>query len=201
MPWRGWPPGSVAADADAASAATDGLGYLPALLTALDVPLDSQMLVFSKTSVQAAHDLARSSAGDLLQRRRAVAHVPGAPGLEAIAGRPGARPGVLRADDGDAARRRSRRRGRACSCHHGPEHRRRAGHLRRLGDPGPDRRAAARRLAPSSPTTRAPFAERWGGWYVTARRGEQPRSRQRRGVESGRPVVAGPRVAPESAAA
>src|SRR5262245_24629201 len=35
--------------------AGNGWGYLPSILKALDVPIDSQSLVFSKTSIQAAH--------------------------------------------------------------------------------------------------------------------------------------------------
>ena len=46
-------------------------GYLRSVLTLLQVPVDSQTLVFSKTSFQvASEDLRRASPRALLQRRR-----------------------------------------------------------------------------------------------------------------------------------
>src|SRR5262245_13275860 len=63
----------------------DALGYLPAVLQALDVAADSQMLVFSKTSVQAPRISPDHPRAIYFNDRVMVAHVPAAPGLEIVA--------------------------------------------------------------------------------------------------------------------
>src|SRR5262245_24490496 len=60
-------------------------GYLRSLLEALGVPIESQLLVFSKTVVQRAYTTPRTPRAIYFDRSIAVAYVPGAPALEIAA--------------------------------------------------------------------------------------------------------------------
>src|SRR5260221_9524389 len=60
----------------------DRTGYLRAVLEALGVPIDSQLLVFSKTGVQRAYTSPHNPRALYFDPSVAVAYVPGAPLLE-----------------------------------------------------------------------------------------------------------------------
>lgn len=151
---------------------TDGQGYLPAVLAALDVPVDSQMLVFSKTSVQAAHISPERPRAVYFRDDVMVAHVPGTPGLEAIAIDP-ARGPVFYALTLGAGGAPTFTASRTClTCHHGPNTAGVPGIYVGSVIPGPTGAPLRDDSAIITDHT-SPFAERWGGWYVTARRGEQ----------------------------
>ena len=60
-------------------------GYLAPLLEALGVPVESQLLVFSKTGVQRAYTSPHTPRAIFFDRSVVVAHVPGAPFLELAA--------------------------------------------------------------------------------------------------------------------
>jgi hypothetical protein len=151
----------------------DGAG-LRAVLGALDVPVESQVLVFSKTSVQAAHISPSRPRAVYFSDDVMVAHVPGTPGLEAVAVDAargpvfyamGARP------DGAVFTPSTT----CLKCHHGPNTAGVAGIYVGSVIPGPS--GAPLRDATAIITDHtSPFWERWGGWFVTATRGE-PRSR------------------------
>lgn len=148
-------------------------GYLPAVLTALDVPLASQLLVFSKTSVQAAHISPARPRAIYFRDDVMVAHVPGTPGLEAVAIDP-ARGPVFYALGLDGAGRATLAASDTCvKCHHGPNTAGVPGVFVGSVRPGPDGAPLRDDSAIITDHT-TPFAERWGGWYVTASAGEPP---------------------------
>ena len=60
----------------------DRSGYLPSLLKALDVPVSSQVLVFSKTSFQAARIHPANPRAIYFNDSVAIGHVPGSDLLE-----------------------------------------------------------------------------------------------------------------------
>lgn len=147
---------------------------LRGVLAALDVPVDSQLLVFSKTSVQAAHISPARPRAIYFSDEVMVAHVPGTPGLEAIAVDPvrgpvfyayGARPGGAAFIASTTCLR----------CHHGPNTAGVPGVYVGSVIPGPTGAPLRDETAIITDHT-SPFWERWGGWFVTAVRGE-PRSR------------------------
>jgi hypothetical protein len=147
-------------------------GYLASVLKELNVPVDSQVLVFSRTSIQAAHISPRTPRAIYFNDEVSVGYVIGGEVLEFTSLDP--RQGIkLYALDADKTAKPSLSRRDDClQCHQGPV---------TLGVPG---------LLVSSvhPATgrpgeehgnafmtdhRTPFAERWGGWYVTGTHGDQ----------------------------
>jgi hypothetical protein len=152
--------------------AADGFGYLPALLKALDINVDSQVLVFSKTSIQANHISPKTPraiyfndnvsvgfvrSGDVLE----ITSLDPKQGLQlyAMDAAKGDKPDVSRRDD-------------CLQCHQGPA---------TLGVPGllissvhPSTGPRSEEHGSSFITDdRSPLTERWGGWYVTGTSGSQ----------------------------
>ena len=149
--------------------ADGGLGYLPSLLAQLDVGIDSQVLVFSKTSLQAEIVSPRQPRAIYFNDDVAVGFVPDADLIEVAAVDAGV--GVafygLPAERSDRARFS---RSTCLRCHHGPA---------TLGVPGlyvgsvypnPSGRANIH-LGTVVTDHRTAFDERWGGWYVTGTHG------------------------------
>jgi len=146
-------------------------GYLAAVLKEFNIPIDSQVLVFSKTSIQAEHINPRTPRAIYFNDQVSVGYVVGGDVLEISAldpergvylysldARPGAKPGFARRDD-------------CLRCHQGPI---------TLGVPG-ILVSSMRPRAPQSADVhgssfitdhRTPFEERWGGWYVTGTHGK-----------------------------
>lgn len=142
-------------------------GYLPAALQALNVPVESQMAVFSKTSLQEDRIEPANPRTIFFNDSVAVAWVRGGfielASLDPRQGvifytldqQPVAHPSFLRRDDGVCLR-----------CHRSDES---------LGVPGmivrsfPTLPDGSPKLILGGFTTdhRSPFEERWGGWYVT----------------------------------
>jgi hypothetical protein len=148
------------------------LGYLPALLKALDVPVSSQVLVFSKTSFQAPRISPRTPRALYYNDDVSVGMVRGGDVLELAAHdaqqgtifytldqEPGGSPLIARRDD-------------CLQCHQSG---------RTAGIPG----VMVRSVYPDSTGMplfqaggfvndhRSPLKERWGGWYVTGTHGSQ----------------------------
>jgi len=154
------------------AAAGDVHGYLPSVLQALGVPVESQMLVFSKTSVQAARISPDHPRAIYFNDEVMVAHVPGAPGLEIVAV-DAARGPVFYTVTGDGGIAPEVRVQTSClQCHHGPNTAGVPGVYVGSVIPGPGGAPLRDDSAIITDHTSA-FAERWGGWYVNARRGEQ----------------------------
>lgn len=149
----------------------DRSGYLPALLKALDVPISSQVLVFSKTSFQASRINPHNPRAIYFNDSVAIGHVPGSALLELTA--TDADAGVVfftlhPTDKGTPALTRQTHD--CLQCHAIP---------RTLGVPGlvvrsvfPDRSGMPVFRAGSFFTDhRSPLEQRWGGWYVTGTHG------------------------------
>ncbi len=142
-------------------------GYLPAVLSALDVPVSSQVLVFSKTSAQFRLINPGNPRAIYFNDETYVGWVPGGPFLEistAVAGgtaafyslpqRRAERPRLV-ADDG------------AClQCHESPRTLGVPGHLTRSVFPGED---GLPHFAHGTVNVdhATPITRRWGGWFVT----------------------------------
>jgi hypothetical protein len=143
-------------------------GYLRPVLEALDVPVESQMLVFSKTSFQAPRIAPRTPRALYFNDHVTVGYVQGGDVVEITSVDP--RQGVIfySLDQDPAGKPRFERRDTCLQCHQS------AG---TLGVPG----LVVRSVIPE-PTGypmfhagtkvtdhRSPVAERWGGWYVTGK--------------------------------
>lgn len=141
------------------------LAGLSDLLARLDIHTDTQALVFSKTSFQGTKIGPRNPRAIYFNDEVAVGWVPGGDGMEVAASDP--RQGtVFYTFNGTLTRREE-----CVHCHHGAA---------TMGVPGmfvgsvfPDSSGAPARLGAIITDHRTPFADRWGGWYVTAIHGEQ----------------------------
>jgi hypothetical protein len=144
-------------------------GYLRSLLEALNVPVESQLLVFSKTSLLARLISPEHPRSVFFNNSIAVTWIPGEPFVElaaedpqqgivfyALDNRPVEKPAI------------NRHNGDCLNCHNS---------LATLGVPGVTIRSVLASVSgtPMSylggtfPDHRTPFAERWGGWYVTGK--------------------------------
>ena len=144
-------------------------GFLPAVLDALDVPVESQTLVFSKTSLQSDFIGPDNPRAIYFNDDVAVAWIRGAPAIELAALDP--RQGVMFYALSQRRRARGFQRPRSClECHVSDA---------TLGLPGlvvgsavidPDGMPYV-----SIPVDqRTPISSRWGGWYVTGSTGLGP---------------------------
>jgi hypothetical protein len=142
---------------------------LPALLRALHISPSSQMLVFSKDSFQAPRISPRNPRAIYFSDDVAVGFVRGSRDLEIAATDPHLGPifYTYSAETSKLTRQTV-----CLKCHQGAA---------TLGVPGlfvgsvfPDAGGNPSRDGAIITDHRTPFADRWGGWYVTARHGEQP---------------------------
>jgi hypothetical protein len=153
--------------------APNGWGYLPAVLKRLDINIDSQVLVFSRTSIQNQRISPRTPRAIYFNDDVAVGFVENGEVLELSAVDP--RQGAIfysmdteKSDHPEFARRDD-----CLRCHQGAP---------TMGIPGilissvhPVTDAEARESHGSAFITddRTSFEERWGGWYVTGTHGSQ----------------------------
>src|SRR5580658_1529605 len=151
--------------------APGGWGYLPAILKQLDINIDSQALVFSRTSIQNTHISPRTPRAIYFNDDTAVGFVQNGELLElsAIDPRQGAVFYSLETEKTD--RPEFARRDDCMRCHQGAP---------TMGIPGlmissvhPITDAEARESHGSAFITddRTSLEERWGGWYVTGTTG------------------------------
>jgi hypothetical protein len=147
------------------------LGYLPSLLEHLHINVDSQALVFSKTSFQSAHISPHNPRAVYFADDVAVGFVRGGDVLELAAVDP--RQGVVfyTLSALQTGSPRIERRDLCLKCHQGPATEGVPGIF--VGSVFPDAAGAPSHDAAIITDHRTPFADRWGGWYVTAKRGEQ----------------------------
>ena len=145
-------------------------GYLPSILDALHLPAESQMLVFSKTSVQSRWISPRTPRALYFNDTVTIGYIPGAEFLEFAAEDP--QQGVIfyTLDQRPAEQPAIERRDFCLSCHNANA---------TLDVPGMLVRSV---VATASGNTvprfgnyvadhRSPFVERWAGHYVTGRHG------------------------------
>ncbi len=142
-------------------------GYLRSVLDALHISIDSQMLVLSETSAQAAHITPKTPRAIYFSDTAAVAWVKGGDDLEIASLDP--RLGIVfyRLSQSASAPRSFVRDNQCLRCHLTWD---------TLGVPGLQMLSTFRMSddphAYASGVTvdqRTPFADRWGGWYVTGR--------------------------------
>ena len=141
-------------------------GYLPAVLTALKVPRSSQMLVFSKTSLQRKHISPSNPRAIFFNDDVYVGYVPGAPVME-LSSVDTALGGTFYSLEQEKVRKPKLTRSADClSCHGGQ---------RSLGVPGhfvrsilTDAEGELNALEEVRDITQCtPISDRWAGWYVT----------------------------------
>jgi hypothetical protein len=148
------------------------LGYLPSLLDHLHIPIDSQALVFSKTSFQATRISPRNPRAIYFADNVAVGFVRGGDVLELAAVDP--RQGVVfyTLSTLQTGAPRIERRDLCLKCHQGPATEGVPGVF--VGSVFPDATGAPSHDAAIITDHRTAFADRWGGWYVNAKHGEPP---------------------------
>jgi len=155
-------------------ARTDGLGYLPALMTALGVPVDSQMLVFAKNSFQSNLISPRTPRAIYFSDRVYVGFIPRSEVVELIAVDPakGLQFYTFRNAPSSTGPRLDRQTA-ACQGCHG----RGTNAALTVSSVVPDKDGrpflAIKDTGPVSTDHRTPLERRWGGWYVTGTHGDQ----------------------------
>jgi hypothetical protein len=147
-------------------------GYLPSLLKTLNVPVESQILLFSKTGIQHPFTNPENPRALYFSDRVIVGYIPGAPMLEVAAHDP--QQGVifqtLPQDPGLGTSPRFTRPNRCLTCHLSANS---------LGVPGILVRSmftevtgrTRPQLGSAIVDHRTPLDRRWGGWYVTGSHG------------------------------
>lgn len=148
-------------------------GYLPSLLKELDIPVESQRLVFSKTSLQSDHISPKTPRALYFNEDTSVGWIPGAPMIEIIAQHPnqGALFYTMPNVAPPSAVAFKRETMECFRCHGGlragqlPSHLSRSTFVAPSGYPRPF--APTYNQRPSTPLT-----QRWGGWYVTGTHGK-----------------------------
>lgn len=148
-------------------------GWLPALLDALAVPKSSQMLVFSKTSLQRPFITPKNPRALYFNDDVYLGYVPGAPLMEVSAVDPELGGVFYHLEQSPAKKPRFVRDSDCLSCHVSG---------RTLGVPGHFVRSVGTdetgELAPGTEVSHiehcTPFADRWAGWFVTGVHGDMP---------------------------
>ena len=166
------PAADPVAKLDVPLAHDDDFGYLKSFLAALDIPASSQTLVFSKTSFQLRRINPRSPRAIYFNDDVYVGWVRGGDVMEISAVDPQLGAGFYTLDQKQAASPRPLRQTDAClQCHDSrgmsmgvPGHVVRS--VYSSGDGTPQLSLGTFRT-----NYKSPFAERWGGWYVTGEHG------------------------------
>lgn len=150
----------------------ESFGYLPALLSELKIPPASQMLVFSKTSLQRRFITPANPRAIYFNDEVYLGYIPGAPAMEIAATDPKLGAVFYRLENEHVRRPRFVRDQDCLSCH---------GAERTLGVPGFFVRSIATDATGELDTQTevrdidqcTPLADRWAGWYVTGTHGAQ----------------------------
>lgn len=144
----------------------EDLGYLPTVLEMLGVPAESQMLVFSKTSLQRHPITPENPRALYFSDNVYVGYIPGAPDLEIAAVDPELGTVFYTVHQDKDEPLRFRRSNDCLQCH---------ASARSMGVPGFVLRSldtdASGEIVPTTDTERishcTPLSERWGGWFVS----------------------------------
>jgi hypothetical protein len=141
-------------------------GYLRSVLDALDVPVESQLVVFSKTSFQSERISPTNPRSIFFSDSVVVGWVRGGPLLELAAEDP--RQGMMFFSMGQnpAGPPKANRDPNCLPCHVSDESMGVPGTLMRSVYPDTDGKTISE-LGTFLTDDRSPFAQRWGGWYVT----------------------------------
>ena len=144
-------------------------GYLQSLLEKLSVPVDSQLLVFSKTGIQRNHTGPENPRALYFNDRVVVGYIPGAPLIEMASLDP--RQGVIFQTLSQSPEAAHISRPDMCAgCHLSANSLDVPGILVRSMFVGVDGRALPQ-LGSFLVDHRSPLEQRWGGWYVTGTHG------------------------------
>jgi hypothetical protein len=141
-------------------------GYLRSVLEALDVPVESQLVVFSKTSFQSERISPTNPRSIFFNDSVVVGWVRGGPLLELAAEDP--RQGMMFFSMGQnpAGPPRANRDPNCLPCHVSDQSMGVPGTLMRSVYPDTDGKTISE-LGTFLTDDRSPFTQRWGGWYVT----------------------------------
>ncbi len=150
--------------------APNGRGYLPALLKELGISPDSQVLVFSRTSIQVERISPRTPRAIYFNDDSAVGYVQNGEALELTSLDP--RQGVIlyTLDPARSPSPAIARRDDCLRCHQGPVTLAIPGLLISSVHPAVGRQEHGSAMMTDH---RTPFNQRWGGWYVTGTHGAQ----------------------------
>jgi hypothetical protein len=141
-------------------------GYLLPVLEALDVPMESQMLVFSKTGVQRAYTSPRTPRALFFNESVAIAYVPGAPVIE-LAAHDAQQAVVFYTVDQAAAAPAFVRRTSCLTCHVSASTLNVPGLIARSNTVADDGNVMPD-AANNDVNHQTPHPDRWGGWFVTS---------------------------------
>ncbi len=164
-------------------------GYLPSVLKALNLSTTTQMLVFSKTSLQSSYISPETPRAIYFNDQTYVGWIPEAHNIELASMDPELGPVFYTIDNHEtSAAKPVRRRVECLQCHDAPTTRGVPGVMTRSVYTAAD---GQMRLDGGSFSTTAdsPIKERWGGWYVTGLSGSQ--------LHMGNEVAHGPDGSPE----
>jgi hypothetical protein len=141
-------------------------GYLRAVLGALGIPIESQLLVFSKTGVQRAHTSPHNPRALFFDRSVVVGYIPGAPAIEVAAHDP--RQGIVFYTlDQSAAAPRFARQTMCLTCHVSASTLDVPGVIARSNAVDEDGNVLPQ-LGSNEVTHETSHPDRWGGWFVTS---------------------------------
>jgi hypothetical protein len=151
----------------------DGSGYLPSLLERLDVHVDSQVLVFSKTSFQQAQISPRAPRAVYFSDSVAVGSVQGGQVYELMAVDKSQGIIFYTMNTQKSDKPHFERRGVECLFCHGPGNKGVPGFVVASVVPNAEGVPFFAGSFFSTIDHRTPFDQRWGGWYVTGTHGDQ----------------------------
>ncbi len=148
----------------------EGTGYLRSVLDALHVPVESQMLVMSKTGVQGLYTGPANPRAIFFNDAVTVGYIRGAPLLELAVHDPQQGVVFYTIDQTRQPHALFERRPACLSCHQVYSTLHVPGMLARSVFMAPDGLALSQ-FGSYDSDDRTPFAKRWGGWYVTGTHG------------------------------
>ena len=149
------------------------LSYLPSLLKNLDIDPDSQVLVFSKTSFQAAKISPDKPRAVFFNDNVSVGSVQDSDVFELLATSPKDGLTYYTVPYKETEKPRFEKRAEACNSCHAPLNGGFPGMMVTSVFPGPDGMPFSTGVFFPAIDHRSAFDERWGGWYVTGTHGNQ----------------------------
>jgi hypothetical protein len=148
-------------------------GYLPDLLHKLGINVDSQVLVFSKTSFQQSLINPKNPRALYFNDNVAIGMVPGGTVFEMLALEPSHGLAFYTLNTQKTDKPAFQRRGVDCLFCHAPGNKGAAAMVVASVIPNPDGSPAYTSAFIDTIDHRTPFERRWGGWYVTGTHGAQ----------------------------
>src|SRR5688572_196582 len=147
-------------------------GYLPAVLKQLKIPASSQMLVFSKTSLQRERISPDNPRSIFFNDDVYIGWIPGAPLMELSVADPKMGGVFYTIEQKKIERPNFQRTDQCLECHASTKSMGVPGHLIRSFQTDEDGVVDLASGA-SQVNHRTPFEDRWGGWYVSGEHGDQ----------------------------